>query len=87
MLPKRVGVPMMIGIVVRQLGSGGNRRLLVELEARLPRNVVGHRFRRPLDDGFGSRLAHAFGNGLSHFLDVAVTRIVENENLGHVLYS
>jgi len=51
--------------------------------ARFLRHLLRHEFRHALDDDVGATLSRAFGHGAGHLLDVAVARIVENENLGH----
>jgi len=74
------------GIVVGQLGRLGDRRRLIEPDAGLARGVLGHQLRDPLDGYVGAADAFgAFRDGVCHRLDMAIARIVENQNLGHHL--
>jgi hypothetical protein len=71
-------------VVVGQLVDGGDRGFLVELEVGALATSRRHGFRHALDVDGRAGFAGAFGHGLGHRLDVAVGRIIENENLGHV---
>src|SRR3954454_16822620 len=71
------------GVVVRQLVDRGDGRGLVELEAGLAGDLLGHELGHPLHDRLGAAFPRPFGGGVGHRLDVAVGRVVEHENLGH----
>ena len=71
------------GIVFGQFIDGGNRGGLVELEMDALGHVFGHQFGHALDDRFGTGLAHAFGHGRGHGFDMAIARIIENQNFCH----
>src|SRR5690606_31511192 len=74
-------------IVVRQIVDGRDGRGLVELETRLLRDLLRNELRYALDVDLRAGLAGACGNGLGHLLDVAIARIVENQNLAHDVVS
>ena len=59
-------------VVVRQIVDGRDRRRLVELEAGLPRDLLGHELGHALDVDRGAGFARAFGHGLRHLFDMAV---------------
>src|SRR3954454_4340857 len=61
------------GVVARQLFDRGDRGRLVELVAALAGHLLGHGFRDTLHRRLSSGGAGAFGDGLGHGLDMAVT--------------
>jgi hypothetical protein len=54
-----------------------------ELEARCLRDLLRHEFGHALDDGFRTRFAYALRHSFRHLLDVAIARIIKNENFCH----
>jgi len=72
-------------IILGKFVHCGDGRLLVKFEAGLACTLLRHQFGNALDHGFRAGLAHAFGHGFRHPLDVTVGRIVEYENLCHLL--
>src|SRR3954463_9890306 len=75
------------GVVGRQFLDRGDRGRLVELVAALAGHLLRHSFGNALHVDFGPSGARPFGDGISHTLDVAVARVIENEHLGHVRLS
>src|SRR5690606_12449727 len=71
-------------IVVRKLVRRGNRRCLVELVSALAGHVLRHQFGNPSQYRLRSCGPGAFRDSLSHRLDMAVARVVENQHSGHV---
>ncbi|MNI39543.1 hypothetical protein D3C73_937280 [compost metagenome] len=72
------------GVVVGQFRDSGDRRGLVQLVARIARQLLRHGFRNALDVNDGAfDLARALGDGFSHLLDVAIGRVIQDEDLGH----
>jgi hypothetical protein len=64
-----------------------NRGGLIELEVRLARDFIRHQFGYALDVNLRTGFPGALGNRLRHGLDMAVSRVVENKNFGHVFPS
>src|SRR5262249_22484395 len=77
------GRPEDDGVVVGEVLDLRDRRLLVELETGLAREVFGYGFRNAQDGGLRSGVAHARGDFLRHALDVAVGRVIEYEDVCH----
>ena len=73
-------------VIVAKLVGIGERRVLVELDAGAAADLLGHQLGDALHDDLGALdLARAFGDGRGHRLDMAVARIIENQDPRHVL--
>src|SRR5271170_6481577 len=70
-------------VVIRKFARRRDWSGLIELEMRSLRDRLGGVFRHPFDVDGGAGLTRAFGDRISHFLDVAVAGIIQYENLGH----
>ena len=71
------------GVIFGQLVDSRNRGGLIELEMDAFGHIFGHQFRHALYHGFGTGFADAFGYRRCHGFDMAITRIIENENFCH----
>ncbi|MNV76914.1 hypothetical protein D3C71_1702980 [compost metagenome] len=71
------------GVVVLQVGDLGDRRGLVELVVRLARDVLGHQLGHALDVDLRAGFARAFGHGLGHLFAVAVSGVIQHQDLRH----
>jgi len=58
---------------------------LLELEVRLAGDLLGYELGHALDVDLRTSLPRPFGDRIRHCFDMAVGRIVENQNLGHDL--
>jgi hypothetical protein len=73
--------------VVREILDLGDRGGLVQLVMRFARDILGNQLGHPLDVDLGAGLAYPLGNCVRHRFDMAVGRVVENQNLRHDLSS
>jgi hypothetical protein len=72
------------GVVGREFVHATNGSGLVQLHAGLFGDFLRHQFGNTLDGDLSARhRASAFGDGLSHLLDVAISTVIEDENLRH----
>src|SRR5471030_1579997 len=71
------------GVVVRQFVDCSNWRLLVQFEVAALSDCLRHRLRHPLDLHTCAAGARAFRHCASHLLDVAIGRVIQNENFCH----
>ncbi len=60
-----------------------DRRGLIELVVRLPRDLVGHQFRHALDVNLRTGLPRTLGDRIRHRFNMAIGRVVEHQNLRH----
>jgi hypothetical protein len=70
-------------VVIGQFRYCRNRRFLIKLKPGLLCHLFRDQFRHSLDVSFDARVPYAFRNSLSHALHVAVSGIIEDENLSH----
>ncbi len=70
-------------IIVFQIGDRGDRRGLVELEIGRLGDLQRRGFRHTLDVDRRAGLSRTGGDGLGHLFDMAVGRIVKNQDLAH----
>jgi len=61
-----------------------HRSGLVQLEMSAFRLLFGEGFGHALDIDGGAGVARAFGDRLGHRFDMAVARIIQDENFGHL---
>jgi hypothetical protein len=61
----------------------GDRCILMELVVRLAHDLLGHQLRHALDVDMRPALTRPFGDCIRHRFDVAVGRVVENQDLRH----
>ncbi len=71
------------GIVIRKILDLCDRRSLINLVVRSLRHLGGHELRHALDIDSRAGFAGSFGNSVRHRFDMAVSRVIKNENLGH----
>ena len=74
-------------VIVRQFVDGGDRSRLVDLVIGSLGDVFRNQFRHALDGDLGTGRLRAFGDGIGHGFDMAVSRIIKDENLRHLLSS
>ncbi len=72
-------------VIVSELLYLGNGRGLIELEVRFARDLLGHQLGHALDVNTRTSLPGPLSDSIRHRLDVAVGRVVENQNLRHDL--
>jgi hypothetical protein len=74
------------GVLVGKILDLCDRGSLIELVVRFAGNLLGDQLWYSLDVDLGTGLARAFRDCVRHRLDVAVGRIVENENFCHFAF-
>ena len=67
-------------VVIRELVHRRNWGFLIQLEMRFLRDLLWNEFGHPLDCDLGAGLAGAFGDGLSHRLDMPIGGVIEDKN-------
>ena len=73
------------GVVVGEILDLRDRGGLIELVVGLAGDLLGDELGHPLDVHVGAGLARPLGGRVRHRLDMAVGRVVENQNLRHDL--